>query len=32
VRAELTALDGGPAHRPAELEQLRTRLLAEWAF
>jgi CRP-like cAMP-binding protein len=30
VRAEL---DGdGPACKPAELEQLRTRLLAEWAF
>ena len=33
VRAELTQLDAdGPAHKPAELEQLRTRLLAEWAF
>ena len=33
VRAELNRLDGdGPAHKPAELEQLRTRLLAEWAF
>ena len=31
VRAELNRLDG-PAHRTAELEQLRTRLLAEWAF
>jgi len=35
VRGELTRLDtttNGPAHRPAELEQLRNRLLAEWAF
>ena len=34
VRSELTRLDAtnGPAHRPAELEQLRNRLLAEWAF
>jgi CRP-like cAMP-binding protein len=32
VRADLTRLDDGSAHRPAELEQLRTRLLAEWAF
>ena len=33
VRAELNRVDGdGPAHKPAELEQLRTRLLAEWAF
>jgi CRP-like cAMP-binding protein len=30
VRAEITQL--GPAHKPAELAQLRTRLLAEWAF
>jgi CRP-like cAMP-binding protein len=35
VSAELTRLDangGGPASKPAELAQLRTRLLAEWAF
>ena len=35
VSAELTRLDtngGGPAAKPAELAQLRTRLLAEWAF
>jgi len=35
VHTELSRLDAttnGPAHRPAELEQLRTRLLAEWAF
>ncbi len=35
VSAELTRLDadaGGPAPKPAELAQLRTRLLAEWAF
>jgi len=33
VRVELTRLDAdGHAHKPAELEQLRTRLLAEWAF
>ena len=35
VRGELTRLDtttNGPSHRPAELEQLRNRLLAEWAF
>ena len=35
VRAELTRLDaeaGALAQRPAELEQLRARLLAEWAF
>lgn len=35
VSAELTRLDadaGGPVPKPAELAQLRTRLLAEWAF
>ena len=35
VSAELTRLDanaGGAAPKPAELAQLRTRLLAEWAF
>jgi CRP-like cAMP-binding protein len=35
VSAELTRLDangGGPTPKPAELAQLRTRLLAEWAF
>ena len=35
VSAELTRLDAdgsGPAPKPAELAQLRTRLLAEWAF
>ena len=35
VSAELTRFDangGGPASKPAELAQLRTRLLAEWAF
>jgi len=35
VQAEINQLDAGangPAHKPAELARLRTRLLAEWAF
>jgi CRP/FNR family cyclic AMP-dependent transcriptional regulator len=35
VQAEINQLDAGangPAHKPAELTRLRTRLLAEWAF
>ncbi len=35
VQAEINQLDAGangPAHEPAELARLRTRLLAEWAF
>jgi CRP-like cAMP-binding protein len=35
VQAEIDRLGAaadGPAHKPAELERLRTRLLAEWAF
>ena len=35
VQAEINRLDAGangPAHKPAELARLRTRLLAEWTF
>jgi CRP-like cAMP-binding protein len=35
VQSEINQLDAGangPAHQPAELARLRTRLLAEWAF
>ena len=35
VQAEINQLEAGangPAHKPAELARLRTRLLAEWAF